>query len=499
MAIVVLATSLFLLGTFGLLALWELYRVIQAPAIVDLDESPPQRKHFLLLAAILAAVAMYRSLVPPQFQPQEWLAGVSPPVTQNLAATDNPGHPSTLGDVLSVVRNAPLVPSAWFSNGLLAVPLGLLWMAVFTVDRQRRRNHHWKALPLVVILGSLLTLVSELAQHWINQRVPSIHDLLANACGLLIGSLAWTVCGQTGTDWLRSKTAFRRTPDRLEWGLAIYSVCFVLLSTLPLEVTMRGADVARKFRAGRLVFVPFSDSNLLVHVGLNLVLFIPLGMLAACFFTLRSTPLRSLANSMALASVAVLGVELAQLFVAHRYTSMTDVATGVIGVLLGAIVMHWLRAGETHSATNRSPVLLMLAVGYAIVVVIACCAPFQPVTDEVMIRSRFGTAFSPLLPTNSAAAKTFAWQASALMAIYIPLGILLALATISPAIPRVVRYALLGGAVLVAASVAFLVEMFQVYLPPKTATITDVALAATGAACGTLLVEMLFAAKRFRA
>jgi VanZ family protein len=79
------------------------------------------------------------------------------------------------------------------ANVLLYLPLGfclLLWL--------NRRMRRAAAAVVAVIIGSLLSLIIEVAQVYISSRVPSLMDLTLNALGTLVGATAGVAWDRIG-------------------------------------------------------------------------------------------------------------------------------------------------------------------------------------------------------------------------------------------------------------------------------------------------------------
>jgi len=121
------------------------------------------------LLAVVVALIVYGSLYPFNFKPDAIEGGVLEAVRQLSWARAGRGDR--------------------IANVLLYLPLGFclfLWL-----DVRLRRG---PAMLLGIALGTLLSLVIEVAQVYISSRVPSLADLTLNSAGTLIGAaggLAW--------------------------------------------------------------------------------------------------------------------------------------------------------------------------------------------------------------------------------------------------------------------------------------------------------------------
>ncbi|MFL6619589.1 MAG: VanZ family protein [Povalibacter sp.] len=125
-----------------------------------------------LLLAVVALIA-YGSLYPFNLKPEAVHSGIL--------------------DAIRELSWARAGRSDRIANVLLYVPLGfclLLWSG--------RRVRRAAALMIAVAIGSLLSLIIEVAQVYISSRVPSLMDLTLNALGTLVGAtggVAWDRIG----------------------------------------------------------------------------------------------------------------------------------------------------------------------------------------------------------------------------------------------------------------------------------------------------------------
>jgi glycopeptide antibiotics resistance protein len=88
------------------------------------------------------------------------------------------------------------------ANVLLAVPIGFFVMGSLTVDRYGLGARTARA-AATLVTGVVLALVLEFLQIFVNNRVVSQRDVFAQAAGTVLGLAAWSLLGQTITDWLR--------------------------------------------------------------------------------------------------------------------------------------------------------------------------------------------------------------------------------------------------------------------------------------------------------
>ena len=447
---------------------------------------PPRRVHFLALALVNVAFLFYGSLVPFHYKP------LTPEAARSMAeslAFDDAGWSGSRTDLAT--------------NVLLTVPMGFFWMGALLVDRRRL---HWGVPAILLTLLACLPVnfAVEFAQAWFPPRVPSQRDILAQACGSLAGILLWLVCGQTITNWVRSYGRSVRPAQRIDWLLRAYLAGFLAYSLLPLDLTVGIHDLYDKYRAGKILVVPFSHSygtlaGLLYALATDVLVFVPVGAFAATCFTTERRPVRSLGSSLALGLSIAVGIELCQLFVVSRYSDATDLVTGACGVFLGAWWMRSLR-GATGRAPDkptpgaRSWLWQGLVVLYVILLLALFWYPYDFTTEKGLVKERlrsfskvpFGVIFggSEMIAITQLLRKTL-WFA--------PLGALLAklvsLVAAGPAMRRVLQ----AGCLVLMAVIGVALELGQILLPRHVVDLTDVILYVGGGAVGMALATHLLA------
>ena len=452
----------------------------------------PRRGHFLLVAVFFTAAAIYGSLVPLQYRPLAWDEAVAQ--FRQIPYLD-----------LSIAHRAD-----WIANILLFVPLGFLWTAVVLVDR-RASPARLAAVPLVVLLLVALSIALEFTQLWFPKRTVSQNDIVAEMIGAVVGAAGWLVCGRRLTGWVRRYTTELRPKRRIDWLLEAYCVGLLIYSVMPLDLTISPAELVGKFRQGKIALRPFADvdRSLMSLFGMasDVLIFVPVGMLAAVWMTSPRRPIRSWPAALALGAAVVVGIEAAQLFVFTRYTSSTDVLTGLCGVAVGAWLMRRWRSrltrevGEPVSpAFRRAAGWLALAAAYAVLLAAIFCvtgdAALDLDADKQQIRQRFeGFWRIPFAALYTGSEFNALSEILRKMLWYAPLGAMLAMAVSAMTTQRTVRRVLGWLSVLVAAGVSTSIEMIQVLLPPHVPDVTDVMLCAAGAALGVLITLHILAAR----
>lgn len=438
----------------------------------------PRRHHYLLLAIFLTGIAVYGSLSPFEHRPLEIRAAFE----QFVRLLQAPPYPALRADFLA--------------NVLLVIPVSYCWLAVFVLDR-RFSGLTILAVASVILLCAALSTSLEFAQLWFPPRIPSQNDMIAQGLGSLVGIGLWFTIGQTITDWIRSSTSLRRRHGVIDWLLQAYLIGLVVHRLLPLDLTIRAGDLFHKYRGGMISLVPFSDmgtgSAFFRELAGQVVVFIPVGMLAAAWLTSRDRPVRSISASVLFGGLIVLAIELAQLPVYSRSTSTSDLVTGTVGVWLGAWLMRRWR-GRGQEAASQSPstvsarraaLWLGLAGVYAVFLIVVYCWPWNPIDDLPQLKARYdgfyGVRFSRVAGGEQGGG---VWEVSKQIALYAPLGALFAMAVVPLSVPPAIRRIFLAALLVVAAGVATSIEIAQVFFPPHVPDMTDALLCTAGAAIG---------------
>jgi glycopeptide antibiotics resistance protein len=314
-------------------------------------------RQYAWLALGFLALVIYGSLVPFHFRP--------------LAASEAAAR-------LAEVCRSPLrveSRSDWLANILLFIPLGFLLMAAWCADRPR-----WTGLvaALVVVPAcALLSAAIEFTQLYFPPRVTSLNDVAAESLGGLLGTVLWLAAGQRLTNTARDFWAGWSARGRAAQLLPAYLALLVLVNVMPLDLTLSPVEIYHKYRAGRVVLVPFTTP----HVGLvefvgkqcwNMACFLPAGLLLAGLpgpaWRSRRAWLRVLGVGLALAAL----VEGLKLFVVPRSSDATGLITGSLAVLAGWALIRKDEVGRMKDeAISFQPSAFSLAPGVRPVLLVA--------------------------------------------------------------------------------------------------------------------------------
>jgi glycopeptide antibiotics resistance protein len=350
-----------------------------------------------------------------------------------------------------------------------------------------------------------LSFLIEIGQVWFPPRVPSFADVVAQMLGTGVGCLIWWTAGSTISAWIGLYLEDTRPAGQVDWLLQAYLVGLVLYSVMPLDLTLSPTELFNKYEeAGKIVLVPFSYNygslrQLVFELGTDVVIFIPVGMLAASLLTSSYAPVRSMASSLAFGFAIVLAIELVQLLVLSRFTDTTDLITGTLGVAIGAWLMRRWRgarrvANPSHAAPKKRPSIVwkwfFAAIAYAALLVLLFWAPFDFTLEKEAAKQRLDGFFA--LPFSSALRGSRFGSLNVLLRkvlLFVPLGVLLSLSVQS--LPRHFRRVALTVLLIAAWGFALAIELGQIVLPDRVAVFDDTLLCALGACVGALATERI--------
>ncbi len=374
--------------------------------------------------------------------------------------------------------------SDWLANILLMVPVAYLLTGWLLVDRTGRSR-----LWAVVVVPACAAVAAglEFSQLYFPPRVSSINDIVAQTVGAAAGVVFWLVAGP----WLT--IVARTTWDRVDDGrravrlFPAYLFLLLLFQTLPLDLTISPKDLYRKYRTGGVGWLP-STLRSGDMVGLatrefwELLCFVPLGLLAAHFPGAQWRRWAGWSWVLAL-GLAVAGViECAQLFVASRSCTAADIPVGAAAALAG-----WAAAVRLEEQVSWSGIRPWLLAGWVVVAVFLNWQPFHFATDSATAWGRLWEAsWVPLAEYGAGDPLTALEDFVHKAALFALLGALLA-----PREPlRPGSWA--ARAVLVPAAVAACLEVGQVWLPTRYASLSDVLVGTFGATVGFALAQRIW-------
>ena len=436
------------------------------------------RRAFLLGAAVFATFAVYGSLVPLEYRPLSF--------DEALVRFGNIRYLQ-----LGITSRADFV-----ANILLFIPLGLLLAGAWLVDRPGWLRA-WLAVLTIVPLMAALSVAIEFTQVFFPRRTVSLNDIMAETVGGALGLALWILLGQITTNWVRAFASERHRPLLVVRLLAAYVAVFLVAQLMPFDVTIDVGELKQKFDEGRIVLTPlgYAYPSLLAAVwdlGGDVALWIPVGVLATIGWTRPGTH-RSPVTAVALSLFCAGLVELAQIFVFTRYAALIDLFTAAAGIVCGVTVTGYFQT-RSEPVASRSGHRLW-PVGALVVWIGALAtyhwAPFDFAISRDVLRVGLAHLWVPPFSNYYFGSEFHAFtELSRKFLLAAPVGALLRFATpaaASVSIARLHRVAFLAIGVIVFSGL----EAGQMFLPARTADVTDVVIGLAGIEAGRWVVERL--------
>lgn len=222
------------------------------------------------------------------------------------------------------------------ANIAMYIPLAFCAMGAWT--KEGRRSGWWIMAPSVVLFGAAISLALEFGQVFLPERTASAHDVIAQGIGSVIGVGAWVALGGPFTKFVRGlanrESAGKAMAVRL---LYVYIAILLVMQLMPLTLTISVRRVVHKYRDGMITLWPLSDlmRYSLLAVVLKSLMYAPVGFLVATVTPRRRRPLPAgVIGGVAFATL----LEVAQVFVAPRIATTTDLLLAAGGSALGALL-----------------------------------------------------------------------------------------------------------------------------------------------------------------
>ena len=303
------------------------------------DGLPPRRWHFIVAAIGYLSLAVYGSLVPLTYQALDWNEALTRFAEIRYL---NLGIESRSDWVANILL---FVPLAWLTMGALCVDRSLIWVALCAIA--------------VAVACHLLSWTIEFVQLYFPPRTVSVNDIVAETIGGAIGCVAWLVCGQAITNWSRQIWALNRARSALPMLLLPgYVLVLVLIHLMPMDLTISPAEVYHKFKAGRILPIPFSqvDRGWEFAQGTiwNMIYFAPFGWLLAALHKPDGSARFGLLAIGGVGLLATTAIEAMQLFVYTRSSDTTDIVTGTAAVIAAAAVVRCFSSAADFSRVRSS-------------------------------------------------------------------------------------------------------------------------------------------------
>ena len=346
---------------------------------------------------------------------------------------------------------------------------------------------------------------------WFGGRTTSLNDVVAESLGGLVGAVLWLAIGHHSASWIDRYATDRRPQSRLKLLLQAYLAGLVLYSTAPLDLTMSPTVLLDKFQDGRVLIVPFwypyeSITATVYQFFADIVTFVPVGALIVMSGWHRR--FGSDRVGLVLAGLLISGaIEFMQLLVISRFTDVTDVLLGTLGVLIGgSYTARLVAAPDAGPASRTGPqswsAAWPLALGifaYSAFLAGGFLFPFDVTDDRQLILSRAEGFFRvPFLSLYQGTSANALKQLLVRLLLFAPLGAMWAGVASRCHGAGLRRLILLFGLVY-SGGLAVAIEALQVLMPSKIVDSTDALLCLVGAAGGLYLTTGLLASRRLEA
>jgi len=369
----------------------------------------------------------------------------------------------------------------WVANALLFIPLTFLASMVLTPAR--RRSPHFLVSLLLTLAAILLATSIEFSQLYFPGRTVGQNDIYAEGVGGILGITAQWLYGHTVDQWLRSFWSRALHHDRVTRLLHAYMVVFLVFSVMPLDLTLSPVELYHKWTEGRIILMPFMGikgglAQSIYKYGTDVIIWIPVGLLWSMQrpMTFRTAMLRGLG--------AGLIIELLQLFVYSRVTSVADVLLAATGAGVGHWVFRAVGDRVALSAVASTWLWRNLWVCWLFIVLGMFWFPFDFDFGRLGLSSAYdGFTSLPFVSYYMTSEFHALNEMLRKLAFFLAGGVLLSLASgkgRSNATSRVWLSRLL------IAAVALLVEIGQLAIPGKVGNITDAFIEAAGGWMGLL-------------
>ena len=370
----------------------------------------------------------------------------------------------------------------WVANILLYMPLAYLLCAVFAGSARSSFGRVVGVLAALVVCAAV-ALGVEFTQLFFPPRTVSLNDILAEFIGTGLGIFVWLVWGG----------ALRRFAAEMERGglpairtaVAAYVLVYLALSLFPYDFLVSGQEFAEKFATGGYGFLVASETcgRLSLCAGklvAEIIAVIPLGVLLGMALG------RGARNAYAIAALCGLAlgfaIEVAQLFIASGVSDGVSLLTRAAGVALGMALYRHVRLQSLAALRPYIPLALLAAIPVYLVALMWANAWFSARWVGVGQASakwenvRWLPFYYHYFTTETHALRSLL----AVVAMYVPVGIGCWMWTLRPAHARA------GGSVLIpaliAAPLAFVMEMGKLFVSGKQPDPTDVLIAMVAAA-----------------
>jgi glycopeptide antibiotics resistance protein len=399
-------------------------------------------------------------------------------------------HAVTGGLLIDRAREAhdPHVTSRtnFLANIVLFVPFGLFGAGAFRLDgRSWASGGRWTGVLLLCSFFTSLTIES--LQMFLPGRTPAMSDVIAQSAGTTVGLVSWLLIGSDLLAWSRRRRDGGGEPAVML--LQVVVACLIVGALFPLDVTMSFSTLARKFREGRIILIPFQDqtfaNGLAQEIASGVSFAMPLGALAVLGWTIPGRRRGILAAI--LASICVVAmVEMCQVVVMSRVADVSDILTGAAGAAIGACLAARLSGSASTPVRGRS---LTAPAGLAVSVLLytlSSWSPFDFTWSKTLLEQRWPELMQ--VPFYAYYARSEIQASADFVAKFcltLPVGLFTGI-VISRTHHELRRLHLVTASIL-AAILFVTIEVGQIFLPSRFPDVTDVLIGMLGFGLGMAL------------
>ena len=224
----------------------------------------------------------------------------------------------------------------WIANGLVVIPITF---CLCGACGYRRRVGLLTAVFFSFIMLCVAAIVFgiEGLQVWFPRRTTSINDILAGWIGAFLGVFAWIAVGNRATDFLLKFLSLESVGLRLRWLSIAACALSLLYSLFPFDFVVSVEELLSKIALGRIGILGAAHDGIsaesLKGFIASLLRMLPFGIAIGLGPKHRFI-------MMQLAAVSLL-LELMQIPVYSKYSSLLDWAAGMMGGVLGYSAVRW--------------------------------------------------------------------------------------------------------------------------------------------------------------
>ena len=447
------------------------------PRLADID----CRLFFCIALVFYVIFVCYGSIVPLNFQPE--LLG---------------------DDWWQTFLSIPLYPMEkisridWASNVVLGIPLSFLGFGCFY---NRKRYAGIGITVFIFIFCAGLSFFVEFLQMFFPNRVSSLNDILAQGIGAGLGFFLWLFAGPACVKWLSGIRTAEQLSGKIHYLFYLYLVIVLFYNVMPLDLTVNPVEIYHKYRAGRIVFLPFSSpqggfKDIVYNLTIDTLIWAPIAWYVVLFR--KGSFLRAVLCAILAASF----VEFLQLFVFSRVTDITDVITGGAGGVIGAWIAQVVQGKKadlrSEKILQKSGIFHWASIAlffWLLVLLVAFWSPFEFSLDRSFLIDRLkGFSFFPFINYQVGHEYNAITQVFRKTLFWVPLGVLFFL-NVNRIFQNTTNLLIDFMVIVCIGIMASAIEGGQFFLPSKVPDITDWLFELIGGCSGYFLSRYLYKPK----